>query len=345
MEMITFILNLKAMLTTTRLLKRKVRKTTHCLNCNHAFEHEENYCPSCGQFNSDTKVSFGVLLDDFAKDYFTFDSKLFRSLFPLLFKPGFLTKEYAKGRRMHYIPPLRMYLFVSFIFFLFNTPSFNVGNNGKIKDTGLFEVAGDSATTQKLQAAGKEISDTGMEFKNVSFERDNSFERIIELSKNETLSPRQILLKAGTEPTARREFMVGKLQKIMNNDVKSLIAYIFSHLPFMMLLVLPFFAMIMKLVYIRSNTLYIEHLTHLLHLQTFVFLAMLFTQGINSLSTFSISGYVTLLTLGYVLISLKKVYRQRWAKTAVKATFLLILYPVIIAIFFAGNVIISLITV
>jgi hypothetical protein len=36
----------------------------------------------------------------------------------LLFKPGFLTKEYMKGRRKNYLHPVRMYVFTSAVFFL-----------------------------------------------------------------------------------------------------------------------------------------------------------------------------------------------------------------------------------
>lgn len=57
-------------------------------------------------------------LQHFLNDYFTFDSKIVRSFRPLLFKPGFLTTEFLNGRRVRYIPPLRMYLFVSILFFL-----------------------------------------------------------------------------------------------------------------------------------------------------------------------------------------------------------------------------------
>jgi hypothetical protein len=47
-----------------------------------------------------------------------FDGKFFTTLKSLLLKPGFLTEEYVKGRRMKYLDPVRMYLFVSFAFFL-----------------------------------------------------------------------------------------------------------------------------------------------------------------------------------------------------------------------------------
>lgn len=54
----------------------------------------------------------------FLNDYFTFDSKIFRSIRPLFAKPGFLTLEYLEGRRVSYIPPLRLFIFSSIIFFL-----------------------------------------------------------------------------------------------------------------------------------------------------------------------------------------------------------------------------------
>ena len=53
------------------------------------------------------------------RDIFTFDTRFFRSLLPLFFRPGFLTKEWIAGRRSRYIPPLRLYVFISIMSFLF----------------------------------------------------------------------------------------------------------------------------------------------------------------------------------------------------------------------------------
>ncbi len=94
-----------------------MKKTTNCLNCGEKL-NDSNYCPKCGQRNTDKQISIKEFLHDFLKDYFTFDSKFFRSIFPFLFKPGLLTNEYIKGRRVNYILPLRLYLFTTFIFFL-----------------------------------------------------------------------------------------------------------------------------------------------------------------------------------------------------------------------------------
>lgn len=60
----------------------------------------------------------GAFISQFMKDYFTFDSKFFASITPLLINPGFLTQEFFAGRRVRYITPLRLYIFISIIFFL-----------------------------------------------------------------------------------------------------------------------------------------------------------------------------------------------------------------------------------
>jgi hypothetical protein len=51
-------------------------------------------------------------------DVFSFDSRASRTIWPLLTRPGFLTNEYIQGRRVHYVPPLRLYLFISIVFFI-----------------------------------------------------------------------------------------------------------------------------------------------------------------------------------------------------------------------------------
>ncbi len=100
-----------------------------CLNCNELLEEAYQFCPFCGQETSDKIITFKQFIQDFLGDYFTFDSKIFRSLIPLLFKPGFLTNEYLGGRRVKYILPLRLYIFISIIFFLlFSIDSANERN-------------------------------------------------------------------------------------------------------------------------------------------------------------------------------------------------------------------------
>ncbi|MEL7144793.1 MAG: DUF3667 domain-containing protein [Bacteroidota bacterium] len=89
-----------------------------CLNCDYQLDEEAMYCARCGQKYSRKNGTVRDFFVDFLGDYFTFDSKIFRSILPLITKPGFLTTEYLIGRRVRYIPPLRLYIFISIIFFL-----------------------------------------------------------------------------------------------------------------------------------------------------------------------------------------------------------------------------------
>lgn len=90
----------------------------NCKNCEHKLATKFRFCPSCGQEHKEKVVHFKQFILDFLGDYFTFDSLIIRSVRPLLFNPGFLTNEFLAGRRVHYIPPLRMFIFISIIFFL-----------------------------------------------------------------------------------------------------------------------------------------------------------------------------------------------------------------------------------
>ncbi|MEO1254345.1 MAG: DUF3667 domain-containing protein, partial [Bacteroidota bacterium] len=89
-----------------------------CKNCERKLEENFIFCPSCGQEHKEKVVHFRQFILDFLGDYFTFDSLIIRSVKPLLFNPGFLTSEFLAGRRVRYIPPLRMFIFISIVFFL-----------------------------------------------------------------------------------------------------------------------------------------------------------------------------------------------------------------------------------
>lgn len=98
-------------------MEEKNSDTIHCSNCGTVLQEGFKYCPNCGQEHKE-KENVKLLFSQFLSDYFTFDSKIGRSVIPLVVKPGFLTLEYLKGKRIHYIPPLRMFIFLSIIFFI-----------------------------------------------------------------------------------------------------------------------------------------------------------------------------------------------------------------------------------
>ncbi len=87
-----------------------------CLNCGAPLAGQ--YCGQCGQRASSRLISLFELLRDAFGDLFELDSRLWRTLVPLLVRPGRLTREYLQGRRARYMPPFRMYLVLSLIFFV-----------------------------------------------------------------------------------------------------------------------------------------------------------------------------------------------------------------------------------
>jgi hypothetical protein len=94
----------------------KERKEKNCLNCQ--TEVIGHYCHKCGQENLEPKETVWHLIQHFFNDITHFDGKFFDTVKYLLRRPGFLSLEYMRGRRMAYLNPIRMYVFTSAIFFI-----------------------------------------------------------------------------------------------------------------------------------------------------------------------------------------------------------------------------------
>lgn len=92
-------------------------KEENCLNCGNELSNKDFYCAQCGQ-STEKESNLRSFVSHFLSDYFTFDSKIFKSVRPLFIQPGFLTLEFLSGKRVSYIPPLRLFIFSSIIFFL-----------------------------------------------------------------------------------------------------------------------------------------------------------------------------------------------------------------------------------
>lgn len=92
----------------------------HCPNCRRAFapEPRPRFCPHCGQETTLHAPTLGEFVHEFIGHYVALEGTLWRTLNALLLHPGRLTREYLAGRRRHYVPPLRLYLSASFLFFL-----------------------------------------------------------------------------------------------------------------------------------------------------------------------------------------------------------------------------------
>src|ERR1700681_3382833 len=86
-----------------------------CRNC--GVPAPDAFCPSCGQ-ETDTRLpTLRKFMHDATGRLISFDSRLWRTLFALVAKPGFLTREYFVGRRRRYVRPTRLFLVMSVILF------------------------------------------------------------------------------------------------------------------------------------------------------------------------------------------------------------------------------------
>ena len=92
-----------------------LRKDKTCLNCNYVVENR--FCPNCGQENTDTRKTFHHLFVHFFEDLTHYENSFWKTIRNLIFKPAALTKEYLSGKRLSYLAPVRLYIFISFVTF------------------------------------------------------------------------------------------------------------------------------------------------------------------------------------------------------------------------------------
>ena len=113
--------------------------TENCLNCGEVLTGQ--HCSHCGQRAKVRVLSFASLMRDLFGDLMDWDSRVWRTLRPLVLKPGVLTVEFLRGKRTFYSPPFRMYLIVSVVFFLAASFSADPGS-----DLVQFDTADDGAS-------------------------------------------------------------------------------------------------------------------------------------------------------------------------------------------------------
>lgn len=95
--------------------KSTYRKDKTCLNCGHVVAHK--FCPNCGQENVDTRKTFYHLFVHFFEDLTHYENAFWKTIRNLFLKPASLTKEYLSGKRLSYLAPIRLYIFISFVTF------------------------------------------------------------------------------------------------------------------------------------------------------------------------------------------------------------------------------------
>jgi len=253
----------------------------NCLNCGEPLLGQ--HCWRCGQEDVDLHRPLEQLARDAAGDLLNLDTRLLRTLGPLFVRPGFIIREYLEGRRVRFVPPLKMFLLASLVFFGLATllPS------GKA----VFYQAPSSGAQApvRIETSGNEKSD---------------FDRRVE----------NALLRAQENPESFQEAALANLARAF-------------------FVLLPFFALLLKLFYWRQGRYYLDHLVFALYHHAFAFLALtllmiLERPWIPDWLEIPLSTLLSLWLFVWLAIALRKVYGGALWTTFLKFTGLLAVYTV-----------------
>ena len=86
-----------------------------CANCGATVSGK--FCGSCGQLAADFHRPIWMLIKDVLSDAFSLDGRIARTIPALVFKPGAVTRAYLEGQRAKFVPPFRLFLLASLLFF------------------------------------------------------------------------------------------------------------------------------------------------------------------------------------------------------------------------------------
>jgi hypothetical protein len=221
-----------------------------CPNCEAAVSG--HFCHECGQETVLHPPSTREFLHEFIGHYVALEGKLWKSLGLLLFRPGRLTLEYIKGRRVRYVQPLRLYLTFSLIFFA--VMKYN-GHDDKATEA---KAGPEHAVTA---SAGKK---TGL----VEEDRPGEFH----------IGAREVRKWMGQYSPRLDSALGAKVEHFGSLSPeerdKVLVAAFFGYVPYAVFFMMPLFALYLKALYLGSGRRYGEHLLFALHTNGFAFLAM-----------------------------------------------------------------------
>lgn len=342
-----------------RLIKKR-RKEDHCLNCNTQYDKENNYCPNCGQENNHNRASFGTLIMDFFHNYFSFDSKFSNSLLPFFLQPGYLTKKFVQGKRASFVNPVRLYLIISLLFFfVFSMVSKDLVQQSVEASEGVMDdipedqkelldevMEGDFSKIDTDSIYKFIPADSSLNSKNLSYtvqkpDSTNEFfteENIalfLQLRNDRNFDAEDIMDTLNTSTLSSFEYnLVKQAIRLESAEKQIVISQLLKNLPIMMFLLIPLFALVLKLFYVRRNQFYITHLIHALHLHSFAYIIYGFA-FVMAMYWFAGSGFlIIVLSLFLVTIhsymSFLKVYGQKVFKTFFKFSIIGFVYSLML---------------
>lgn len=313
---------------------------TECLNCYHPLDVSDEYCPNCSQLNSTKKLAFNDFFNEFFAGIFAYDSRFYRTLNVLLFKPGKISKDYIEGKRVRYANPYRFYLSASIIFFLIW--SFTHDYDTEVIPDPEVEIQEQAVADSALAAARLDnpelvtilpVADTigfeqeyipQAELDTMSFTKATikKWEIFSEFHEEKKIRNPDVALDSLNYKNSRYNHWLYKKTvdaALFSSDSGVFINYFIGKLPFIIFFYLPVFALFIWLLYLRRPFTYMEHLIFTFHNQTTWF--VLYGIAINLdllLQTDWLSAIATFVFAFYLYKAFRRFYGQSRVKTILK---------------------------
>jgi len=340
--------------------RKRLAGSATCLNCGTVLQGP--FCHYCGQPDKNFLRFFPVLLRELMEDFLDFDSRFMRTMKPLLFIPGKLTRDYLDGRRFRYTPPLRLYLFTSiacfFLATLFTSDVIQIDANSDKSDGASSGVQIDEIDSPKVAEAISRLDPKTRE------EVEKALEGVKQAPEETEPEVETISINGKPWDRETNPLIIGWMPDWVNNWINDEIEQspqkgkqieenpdlikdkVFDVLPATMFVLLPIVALLFKFWYLFAKKYYVEHLIFALHNHAFIFVMLLIGILAGAVAEWADpagQGFLTRLADWieiaimcwiplYLLISLKRVYRQGWAMTLAKFSVIGISYTILLAL-------------
>ena len=329
-----------------------------CANCQQPLTGA--YCALCGQPRDVHRRSVWGLLHELGKDIASFDSRILRTARALMLRPGELAKAYHEGRTQPFVPPVRLYLFVSLVFFLaLSTAHIAIFQFGLGIDRQV--LARDAAGHVFLEKDGKRtqvpnstaLSD-GSVFTGGHVVKDAKIGDPAYHAQAQLLVLRHIGAQRPMPADVRAQLdkLNADVQAQNGDDAKDWGSRVFAHglsalaknpaalngpmtewLPRILFLLMPLFALLLSLFYWRrrANLFFVDHLVFALNYHSFGFvLLVLFLAPAQIMSQSVLMLLICGIMMLYLLLAMKRFYGESWRRTAMKCIAVSFVYLVLV---------------
>lgn len=313
-----------------------------CRNCGAAAPG--HYCPDCGQETKLALPTFAAFMREAAGRYVAFDGRMWRTLFALVARPGFLTHEYFAGRRRRYIRPARLFLVLWLLLFavvgLLQSPA-DLGEELVFVDRteGAPATAAQGAAPSGAAAAAAAAAAGAAQGTHAGADGGNDARIALDDDLNVVLRLDGADLPVPAQLRKRYDQF-----KALPRDAKAerLYAGMLRFGPYAAAALLPAFALLLKLAYLgRAGRYpgrprrYSEHLVYGAHVHAFVAIAILAVV----LAPFEPLRIALFAWVAYYLVAARQaVYRGRWWANLLRTFVVAIAYLTLLGFAIAGLV-------